>query len=166
MELGYDPSASTVTIAAILAVHRAVGRAGGTRLEPLRTSTANRGGGGIPGYHHLGTRPQIVLVLCPEHANEIAGSGLSEADVQEYIYANARMPVHQLKDQAHYGNRVWPNWIDHTNPNPLPHLRFARRHSRSSSRRRRPPLSLDVGLGYADLYGRGHPPRLVWSASI
>jgi hypothetical protein len=28
-------------------------------------------------------------------------------------------------DQAHYGNRVWPNWIDQTNPNPLPHLRFA-----------------------------------------
>ena len=166
MELGYDPSASTVTIAAILGVYNVMERTVGTGLEVLRTITANMRGVGIPGYYHLGTRSQIVLVLCPEHANAIAGSGLSKPDVREYIYANARMPVHQLKDQAHYGNRVWPNWIDHTNPNPLPHLRFARRHSRSSSRRRRPPLSLDVGLGYADLYGRGHPPRLVWSASI
>ena len=90
----------------------------GTGLEVLSTITANMRGVGIPGYYHLGTRPQIVLVLCPEHANEIAGSGLSEADVQEYIYANARMPVHQLKDQAHYGNRVCPTGS--TKPTPIP----------------------------------------------
>ncbi|MEE3248458.1 MAG: hypothetical protein VX264_01810, partial [Chloroflexota bacterium] len=43
----------------------------------------------------------------------------SKADVREYIYANARMPVHKLKDLAHYGNRVWPNWIDQTNADSL-----------------------------------------------
>ncbi|CUV03019.1 MAG: hypothetical protein FI705_04150 [SAR202 cluster bacterium] len=119
VELGYKPEASTVTIAAILGVYNVMESTVGTGLEVLRTITANMRGVGIPGYYHLGTRSQIVLVLCPEHANEIAGSGLSKADVREYIYANARMPIHQLKDLAHYGNRVWPNWIDQTNANTL-----------------------------------------------
>ena len=119
MELGYKPEASTVTIAAILGVYNVMESTVGTGLEVIRTITANMRGVGIPGYYHLGTRSQIVLVLCPEHANEIAGSGLSKADVREYIYANARMPIHQLKDLAHYGNRVWPNWSDQPNPNTL-----------------------------------------------
>ena len=119
VELGYDPSDSTVTIAAILGVYNVMESTVGTGLGVLRTITANMRGIGIPGYYHLGTRPQIVLVLCPEHANEIAGSGLSKADVRDYIHANARMPIHQLKDLAHYGNRVWPAWIDQANPETL-----------------------------------------------
>ncbi len=119
VELGYAPSASTVTIAAILGVYNVMESTVGTGMEVLRTITANMRGVGIPGYYHLGTRSQIVLVLCPEHATEIAKSGLSKADVREYIYANARMPIHQLKDVAHYGNRVWPNWIDQTNSDTL-----------------------------------------------
>ena len=119
VELGYDASSSTVTIAAILGVYNVMESTVGTGIEVLRTITANMRGVGIPGYYHLGTRPQIVLVLCPEHATEIAKAGLAKADVREYIYSNARMPIHQLKDVAHYGNRVWPNWIDQTNPDTL-----------------------------------------------
>ncbi|MDP6495988.1 MAG: hypothetical protein QGI09_11375, partial [Dehalococcoidia bacterium] len=66
-----------------------------------------------------GTGAQIVLVLCPEHATEIASSGYSKADVGQFIYQNARMPLHQLKDVAHYANRNWPRWIDQTNPETL-----------------------------------------------
>ena len=29
------------------------------------------------------------------------------------------MPLHQLKDVAHYGNRNWPFWVDETNPDTL-----------------------------------------------
>ena len=115
VELGYDSSDSTVTIAAILGVYNVMESTVGTGIEVLRTIAGNMRGIGIPGYYHLGTRSQIVVVLCPEHATEAAKSGLSKADVREYIYANARMPVRQLKDLAHYGNRVWPNWIDQTN---------------------------------------------------
>ncbi|MAF40034.1 MAG: hypothetical protein CL696_14350, partial [Chloroflexi bacterium] len=119
VELGYDSTASAVTIAAILGVYNVMESTVGTGIEVLRTITGNMRGVGIPGYYHLGTRSQIILVLCPEHATEMANSGLSKADVREYIYANARMPVHQLKDIAHYGNRVWPNWIDQANPETL-----------------------------------------------
>ena len=42
----------------------------GTGIEVLRTIAGNMRGIGIPGYYHLGTRSQIVLVLCPEHAND------------------------------------------------------------------------------------------------
>ena len=119
VELGFQSSASTVTVAAILGVYNVMESTVGTGIEVLRTITGNMRGIGIPGYYHLGTRPQIVLVLCPEHATEIAQSGMSKADVREYIYHYARMPIHQLKDLAHYGNRVWPNWIDQTNPGTL-----------------------------------------------
>ena len=74
---------------------------------------------GIPSYYQLGTGVQIIVVLCPEHAAEIAASGLSKDDVREFIYQNARMPLRQLKDVAHYANRNWPIWIDETNPDTL-----------------------------------------------
>ena len=59
----------------------------------------------------------MVVVLCPEHAIEIAAAGMSKADVREYIYSNARMPMVRLQGVAHYGNRNWPAWVDETNPN-------------------------------------------------
>ena len=89
LELGYPASASTVTVV------------------------------GVRSYYQLGTGAQIVLVLCPEHAADIAGSGLSKSDVREYIYQNARMPLHRLKDLGHYGNRNWPAWIDETDQETL-----------------------------------------------
>ena len=47
---------------------------------------------------------------------DIAASGLSKADIREYIYQNARMPLHKLVGVAHYGSRNWPSWVDQTNP--------------------------------------------------
>jgi hypothetical protein len=74
---------------------------------------------GISNYYQIGTGAQIVLVICPEHAEEIAASGLSKSDVQEFIYQNARMPLHSLLGRAHYGNRNWPSWVDETNSETL-----------------------------------------------
>lgn len=71
---------------------------------------------GISNYYQTGTGAQIVLVICPEHAADMAGSGLSKADIREFIFQNARMPLAQLKGVAHYGNRNWPPWIDESNP--------------------------------------------------
>ena len=53
------------------------------------------------------------------HAADIFASGLSKDDIRQFIHQNARMPLHQLKDVAHYGNRNWPSWVDETRPDTL-----------------------------------------------
>ena len=113
-ELGYPASASTVTVVAIRSVHPVMETTVATGIEVMRTVIGTMKAVGVSSYYQLGTGAQIVLVLCPEHAADIAGSGLSKADVREFIYQNARMPLHQLKGLAHYGNRNWPAWIDET----------------------------------------------------
>jgi hypothetical protein len=90
-----------------------------TGLEVLQTIVGNMQAVGISNYYQIGTGAQIVVVICPEHAEEIAASGLSKSDVQEFIYQNARMPLKILMDRAHYGNRNWPSWVDQSNPETL-----------------------------------------------
>ena len=118
-ELGYPALASTVTVVAIRSVHPVMETTVATGIEVMRTVIGTMKAVGVSSYYQLGTGAQIVLVLCPEHAADIAGSGLSKADVREFIYQNARMPLHQLKGLAHYGNRNWPAWIDETDPETL-----------------------------------------------
>jgi len=118
-ELGCPHSASIVTVVAIRGVHPVMETTVATGIEVMRTVVGTMKAVGVSNYYQLGTGAQIVLVLCPEHAADIAGSGLSKSDVREFIYQNARMPLHQLKGLAHYGNRNWPAWIDETNPETL-----------------------------------------------
>jgi len=119
VELGYSPSASIVTVAGIRAVYPVMETTVPTGIEVLRTIVGTMKTVGVSSYYQLGTGVQIVLVLCPEHAADIFASGLSKADVREFIFHNARMPLHQLKNVAHYGNRNWPRWVDETDPDTL-----------------------------------------------
>lgn len=119
VELGFDPSDSIVTVAGVRGVYNIMETTVPTGIQIMRTIVATMIAGGISNYYQIGTGAQIVLVLCPEHAAEIAESGLSKADIREYIHQNARMSLSELKDVAHYGNRNWPAWIDETNPHAL-----------------------------------------------
>ena len=112
VERGYSADSSTVTLAGILGVYRIMESTSGTGFGVLGTIVGNMKTVGIANYYQQGTGGQVILVLCPEHAAEIAASGLSKADVKDYVFHNARMPVGQLRGIAHYGNRTWPNWID------------------------------------------------------
>ncbi|MBT97756.1 MAG: hypothetical protein CL902_03900 [Dehalococcoidia bacterium] len=119
LELGYSADESTVTIAAIRDVYTVMEAASDPGVGVLKTLVGNMRAEGVASYYSLGTRVQMVVVLCPEHAIEIAGLGMSKADVREYIYSNAMMPMGQLQGIAHYGNRNWPAWVDETNSNML-----------------------------------------------
>ncbi len=119
VELGYQPAASIVTIIGIRSVYTVMETTVPTGTEVLQTIVATMKGGGVSNYYQIGTGAQIALVLCPEHAADIALSGFSKADVKEYIYQNARLPLRQLRDVAHWGNRNWPAWVDETNPETL-----------------------------------------------
>ena len=119
IEVGYAEGSSTVTLMAVRGVYTIMETTVSTGLEVLQTITGNMKATGISNYYQIGTGAQIAVVLCPEHANEIAASGLSKSDVQEFIYQNARMPMNMLVGRAHYGNRNWPSWIDQTDPETL-----------------------------------------------
>lgn len=119
VELGYPPDASTVTVAGVRGVYPVMESTVPTGVGVLRTLVGSMTAVGLSNYYQIGTGAQIVLVLCPEHAADIFKSGLTKADVREFIYQNARMPLRHLKDIAHYGNRNWPPWIDEANPDTL-----------------------------------------------
>ena len=120
----------------------------GTGFGVLGTIVGNMKAVGIANYYQQATGGQVILVLCPEHAAEVAASGLSKADVKDFVFHNARMPVGQLKGIAHYGNRTWPAWIDESRDDVMvPIVRSASDRGRHSRRRRRPPLLLDGRLG-------------------
>ena len=119
LELGYSASSSVVTVAGIRAVHQIMETTVSDGLDVLKTYVGNMRAVGTSNYYQIGTGAQIVLVLCPEHAAEIAAAGFSKADVREYVYQNARMPVRLLKGIAHYGNRNWPAWVDESDPENL-----------------------------------------------
>jgi hypothetical protein len=52
---------------------------------------------GHAGHNHIvGHRADPVLAMSPEHAATVAGDGYSRADVQRYIFENARFPANRL----------------------------------------------------------------------
>ena len=112
VDKGYASDDSTVTIAGILGIYRIMESTSNSGFGVLGTIVGNMKTVGIANYYQQATGGQVILVLCPEHAADIAGSGLSKDDVKDYVFHNARMPVAQLRGIAHYGNRTWPNWID------------------------------------------------------
>ena len=119
LELGYDPTSSIVTVAGIRNVYTVMETTVPSGIEIMRTIVGTMQAVGISNYYQIGTGAQIVMVLCPEHAAEISASGLSKADIREFIYQNARMPLRQLRDVAHFANRNWPDWVDQSNPDTL-----------------------------------------------
>ena len=119
VELGMGPDQSLVTISAIRGLYVVMESTVPTGLEVLKTLVESTQTTGFSNYYQLGTGAQITLVLCPEHAHEISQSGFSKADVREFIFQNARMPLKNLVNMAHYGNRNWPQWVDETNPETL-----------------------------------------------
>ena len=119
VELGLDPNASMVTISAIRGMYVIMESTVPTGTQVLQTLVESVKTVGFANYYQLGTGVQMTLVLCPEHAAEIAEAGYTKADVREYVFQNARMPMHRLKGIAHYGNRNWPRWVDETNPDTL-----------------------------------------------
>jgi hypothetical protein len=55
---------------------------------------------------------QLLLVLGPEHAATIAEDGFTRADVQRYVYEQARRPLHRVKQGGMWGIHDWPRWME------------------------------------------------------
>src|SRR5919106_4349400 len=92
VELGYSPNDSIVTVAGIRGVYTVMESTAPTGIAVLHTLVESITAVGFSNYYQIGTGAQVTLVLCPEHAAEIHASGLTKADVREYVHQNARMP--------------------------------------------------------------------------
>ena len=122
--LGFPVNSDVVTLAGIRGVHNSIFTSGtGFKLSPgmevLDGFVSNMKAGGISNYYQIGSGAQLILVLCPEPAAELYASRFMKADIQEYIFDNARMPISELVGRTHYGNHNWPEWVEDTNPDYL-----------------------------------------------
>src|SRR5260370_36355617 len=52
---------------------------------------------------------EFFVVLCPEHAATIAAHGWSRADVQSFLYEQARLPRGTLR--AAFDTVAWQSWL-------------------------------------------------------
>jgi hypothetical protein len=58
------------------------------------------------------SQAQLMVVLGPEHARTIADDGLERADVQRFVYENARQPLSLMRLGGMYGMQDWPAWMN------------------------------------------------------
>jgi hypothetical protein len=70
------------------------------------------------GKNMLSAQGEVMVVLCPSHAETIAADGWSKQHVKEYLYEKARKPVRLVKLGGLYGREVarnfWPRWVSRT----------------------------------------------------
>ena len=112
VDLGFPENVSTVTVAACRGVHTFVEASQETGQGVLETMVSSMTAGGVSGYVFQATGASPVVVLSPEHAQEIAAAGYSRHDVKEYIFRNVRRPMGDIRDRGHYGSRSWPAEFD------------------------------------------------------
>ena len=60
------------------------------------------------------SQAQLLVALGPEHARTVAGDGLTRADVQRFVYENARQPLGLMRLGGMWGMHDWPAWMNAT----------------------------------------------------
>ncbi|HET7340452.1 MAG TPA: hypothetical protein VFL90_03240 [Methylomirabilota bacterium] len=60
------------------------------------------------------SQAQLMVVLGPEHARTIADDGFTRADVQRFVYENARQPLSLMHKGGMWGMQDWPAWMNAT----------------------------------------------------
>ena len=113
---GFGMDDSTISVIGIRGVHYINEGAQETGLGNLETIAGSMRRMGLVNYLHQSHRTAIGLVLGPEHAHEIAKDGYSRQDVQEYLFAHARMPVRDLASRSYWNFRKWPEEYEEDNP--------------------------------------------------
>lgn len=73
------------------------------------------------GSNHVFIQGESFVVLCPEHAQIIASSGWTKADVQHFLFQNATRGHAEIKAGGIHGHNTqnyttWPRWVDRNDP--------------------------------------------------
>jgi len=93
VELGFAVEDSVVTVAAVEGPHNINDHHSDSGEEILFTIAETMA---TPGANTLYMGGDQLVVLGPEHAAVIAGSGFSVADIQQYLFEHARVPVSRI----------------------------------------------------------------------
>jgi hypothetical protein len=111
VSLGFDADESVVTVFGGEAPHNVNDHVSlrAPSLLGVIADTAATLGSNVGWYL---AQSQLLVVLGPEHAATIAADRFSRADVQQYLYEHARIPLHRLKQGGMWGMHDWPRWMD------------------------------------------------------
>ncbi len=104
VELGYPRDASTVTVFSGEPPHLVDDR-GSTTAQSMLTTFARVIATG--GNRSLFGGTEQVLLIAPGHAQYIASQGFAKADVRDFLYEVARVPLHEFPPANHDSFSVW-----------------------------------------------------------
>jgi hypothetical protein len=99
VELGYPQEVSSVTVFAGSSFNNVENHGGNTPesiLDSIADSMGNLGNISIG---------ESVVVLSPEHAEIVASTGFNKRDVKQYLFANAKRTVNDMKSVGKYVER-------------------------------------------------------------
>ena len=111
VDAGFRAEDSTVTVVAAEAPHNINDHfcASGRNILLTAASTMATIGHNNSGGIQEG---DLMVVLGPEHARQIADDGMSRRDVQEFLFEHARIPIRVHRDKAMWKMHEWPKSID------------------------------------------------------
>jgi hypothetical protein len=112
VELGYPAATSTVTVVGVTGFHQISEMTVTSGREVLNTICGSLTTLGNFSHYIIGRQTPMLLVIGPEHAQEMAGDGFSKADVKTYLFENARIAVGRLRGRAYWSSRTWPSWVN------------------------------------------------------
>jgi hypothetical protein len=116
VERGLGRDQSAVTVFGCEAPHNVNNQASDTARDLCLTIADTMATLGANMFYAQG---EVMIVLCPSHAELIAADGWSKQHVKEFLYEKARKPVRLVKLGGLYGREVhrnfWPRWVDRNN---------------------------------------------------
>ena len=120
VERGFRREQSTVTIFGCEAPHNVNNQASQNAFDLAFTIAATMATLGKTMFYAQG---EVMVVLCPSHAETIAQDGWSKQHFKEYLYEKARKPVGLVKLGGLYGREVkrnfWPRWVNRDDDNEM-----------------------------------------------
>ncbi|MBI3031783.1 MAG: hypothetical protein HYY64_19945 [Candidatus Rokubacteria bacterium] len=119
VELGYRPEQSTVSLAGVRSFHQVTDHTSERGEEILETLAGSLRAVGAVSYYYQGRQGQVLVALCPEHAQKIAGAGYTKEAIKRFLFERARLPKGVLVGRGNYGERTWPSWIEEASDDAL-----------------------------------------------
>jgi hypothetical protein len=109
-DLGFPSASTTVSVVAVRGLYTIAEGVQQTGTGVLETIASGMRIGGCAIYYQMGI--PVLVCLSPEHAGDMARSGLSKSDVQQYLFAHCRLPVSALKHRGYYSPGCWNGLVD------------------------------------------------------
>jgi hypothetical protein len=118
VEHGFAPTESTVTVLAAAAPYSMSDFLNNTALGIMRTFADSMANIGSANMYRGG---EMLVVIGPEHAHDIAKDGWTKTDIKYSLYEYARKPYTEARLGGMYSDEVrrdiWPRWLDYTREN-------------------------------------------------